>query len=81
MGKLEILKLIHLNRQELGDIPEEWDCVELIDICEDFIVPMRIKPKVFKGNIPWCKIEDFNGKYLSTTQSNQYVDEETIRKK
>jgi type I restriction enzyme S subunit len=79
-GKVRNPKTHTFKPSELGDIPEEWDCVELIDVCEDFIVPMRDKPKVFKGDIPWCKIEDFNGKYLSTTQSNQYVDEEIIRK-
>ena len=79
-GKLRSCETHKFKLSELGDIPEEWDCVELIDVCEDFIVPMRDKPKVFKGDIPWCKIEDFNGKYLSTTQSNQFVDEETIRK-
>jgi type I restriction enzyme S subunit len=39
---------------------------------------MRDKPKVFKGNIPWCRIEDFDGKYLSDSKSNQYVDQEII---
>jgi len=30
------------------------------------------------GPIPWCRIEDFTGKYLSTSKSNQGVTEDTI---
>ncbi len=47
------------------------------------IVPMRDKPKHFvnkESGIPWCRIEDIQGKYLYGTTSNQYVDAETIQK-
>ena len=63
----------------LGRIPKEWQALELKNICIDFIVPMRDKPKIFKGNIPWCRIEDFNGKFLMQTKSNKYVDRNTIK--
>ena len=63
----------------LGRIPKEWKTLELKYICTDFIVPMRDKPKVFRGDIPWCRIEDFNGKFLSKTKSNQYVDNNTVK--
>ncbi|WP_443939463.1 restriction endonuclease subunit S [Pedobacter sp. MW01-1-1] len=43
-----------------------------------FIVPMRDKPKLFDGKIPWCRIEDIEGKYINGTQSNKYVSESTI---
>jgi type I restriction enzyme, S subunit len=43
------------------------------------IVPMRDKPPAFKGETPWVRIEDFDGKYISDSKSQQYVDEETIR--
>ena len=33
---------------------DEWKGVKLKNICSDFIVPMRDKPKEFNGNIPWC---------------------------
>ena len=45
----------------------------------DFIVPMRDKPKVFSGNIPWTRIEDIEGKYLNGSLSQQYVSTETIK--
>jgi type I restriction enzyme S subunit len=64
----------------LGRIPEEWEVLQLKSLCNDFIVPMRDKPKEFIGDIPWCRIEDFDGKFLSKTKSNQYVDKNTIKK-
>ena len=59
---------------------DEWKRVKLKDICIDFIVPMRDKPKKFNGNIPWCRIEDIEGNYFNGTKSNQYVSQETIDK-
>ena len=57
---------------------DKWKKVKLKDICIDFIVPMRDKPKKFNGNIPWCRIEDIEGNYFNGTKSNQYVSHETI---
>ncbi len=57
---------------------DEWKGVKLKNICSDFIVPMRDKPKEFNGNIPWCRIEDIEGNYFHGTKSNQYVSQETI---
>ena len=39
---------------------------------------MRDKPKDLTGSIPWCRIEDFNGMYLSTSKSSQGVSEEVV---
>jgi type I restriction enzyme S subunit len=63
----------------LGEIPKSWEAVKLEDIVKDFIVPMRDKPKKFDGDIPWCRIEDFNGIYLEKSKSNQNVSEQTIK--
>ena len=52
--------------------------VKLKDVVAEFIVPMRDKPKKFDGDIPWCRIEDIQGKYLHGTLSNQFVSSETI---
>jgi type I restriction enzyme S subunit len=57
----------------------EWSVMELNRIVTQFIVPMRDKPKAFKGEIPWCRIEDFDGKFLFDSKSNQTVDNETIK--
>lgn len=50
------------------------------ELCTDVIVPMRDKPKVFDGTIPWCRIEDKEGNYFNTSKSGQFVSEETIKK-
>lgn len=55
-----------------------WKNSELNNEFESFIVPMRDKPKVFGGSIPWTRIEDIEGKYLNGSLSGQYVTEETV---
>jgi len=65
--------------EELFETPTSWCWSKLKNICSDFIVPQRDKPKVFDGNIPWCRIEDIEGKYLNGSLSNQLVSKETIK--
>lgn len=62
----------------IGEIPEDWSTSRLGYVCDEFIVPMRDKPQVLDGNIPWCRIEDIEGKYLNGTKSEQYVSQKTI---
>ena len=57
----------------------EWEIRALRSFVRDFVVPMRDKPKRLSGHIPWCRIEDFVGKYLTGSKSGQHVDEQTIR--
>ena len=59
-------------------IPEEWDFLELGKHCT-FFVPMRNKPKKFDGYIPWLRIEDLDGKFVSDTKSGQYVTSNTVK--
>lgn len=66
------------NLTEKDAISENWEVVQLKDITSQIIVPMRDKPKFFKGTIPWCRIEDFEGKYLSNSKSGRYVDKEIV---
>ena len=61
-------------------IPESWELCRLKTICLDFIVPQRDKPTKFDGDIPWCRIEDIEGKYLNRSLSNQNVSIELIDK-
>lgn len=49
------------------------------ELCTDIIVPMRDKPKIFDGSIPWCRIEDKEGNYFNTSKSGQFVSEDTIK--
>lgn len=44
-----------------------------------FIVPMRDKPEDLIGEIPWIRIEDFEGRYINGSKSGQGVSYGTIR--
>ena len=52
--------------------------VKLKNVCNDFIVPMRDKPKTFNGDVPWCRIEDVEGKFLHGSKSEKFVSKSTI---
>ena len=69
---------VRFKRDDGSDFPE-WMTSKLKFVCNDFIVPMRDKPKVFDGDIPWCRIEDIKGKYFNTSLSGQYVSEKTVK--
>ena len=60
------------------EVPDNWKWVRLGLVCNEILVPQRDKPKCFDGDIPWCRIEDIEGKYLNGTKSNQFVSEQTV---
>lgn len=60
------------------EIPEGWRWVTLKSVCNDVIVPQRDKPKCFDGDIPWCKIEDIEGDYLSGSRTGKTVTRKTV---
>lgn len=62
----------------LEGFDDDWIEIKLKDMFSEFIVPMRNKPKNLNGHIPWCRIEDFDGKYLSKSKSNQGVANDTV---
>jgi type I restriction enzyme, S subunit len=64
---------------EIRKLPIDWEVKQLKEVA-DLIVPMRDKPKKFDGNIPWIRIEDLDGKFVSGSKSNQKISEETIKK-
>lgn len=51
----------------------------LKSICTEIIVPMRDRPKIFDGEIPWCRIEDIEGRYFNESLSGLKVSEEIIK--
>ena len=57
-----------------------WTLVPLKEVCLDFIVPQRDKPTAFDGDIPWCRIEDIEGRYLNGSRSGQKVTKELADK-
>jgi len=81
---IELLKSINPAFQashnlHYEDIPQSWTVCRLSDVCVDFIVPQRDKPKIFDGDIPWCRIEDIEGKYLNGSLSGRLVSKKTIQ--
>jgi type I restriction enzyme S subunit len=59
--------------------PDGVACKRLKDVCSDFIVPMRDRPKVFDGDIPWCRIEDKQGQFFNGSLSGLGVSENVIK--
>lgn len=69
---------LHFKDENRKAYPK-WEEKRLDEVISKFIVPMRDKPKDLTGPIPWCRIEDFDGKYLSKSKSGQGVDITTIK--
>ncbi len=63
----------------MSEYPSDWTTTQLQEVATDFVVPMRDRPKKFKGDIPWIRIEDFNGKWVSRSQSGLCVNEAIIK--
>ena len=57
----------------------EWQQGVLGDFVSAFIVPQRDKPKKFSGNIPWCRIEDIDGMWLSKSKSGKCVTDAMVQ--
>lgn len=66
-------------KRRFAGFTQAWEQRKLKTVFKDFIVPMRDKPKEFSGTVPWTRIEDIEGRFISGTTSGQYVSEETIR--
>jgi type I restriction enzyme S subunit len=75
---LGMMQQLLTGKTRLQGAEGKWEVQELRHVIRDFIVPMRDKPKKFTGDTPWCRIEDFEGKYLSESKSGQCVDTTTI---
>jgi len=58
----------------------KWEYKKLGEVCIDFVVPQRDKPTAFDGDIPWCRIEDIDGRYLNGSKSGQNVTRELADK-
>jgi len=59
-------------------LPKGWELVRLDSVIKTFIVPQRDRPKTFNGNIPWCRIEDIDGIYLSKSKIGLCVSKEVV---
>lgn len=76
--KNTLLHQLMTGERRIDGFVGDWERIKLKMMFSDFIVPMGDKPKSLTGNIPWCRIEDFNGKYLVKSKSGQGVNKITI---
>ncbi|MDO4400924.1 MAG: restriction endonuclease subunit S, partial [Coriobacteriia bacterium] len=51
----------------IGEIPKHWNC-ENLGGHSWMLTPMRDKPEDLTGPIPWVRIEDYDGKYISASK-------------
>lgn len=61
----------------IGKIPEHWEVIKL-KTHSKMLTPMRDKPEQLDGEIPWVRIEDYSGKYISESKEGLGVSEETV---
>lgn len=62
----------------VGKVPKHWKVLKLK--CHTrMITPMRDKPEDLSGDIPWVRIEDYNGKYIDSSREGFGVSEQTIK--
>ena len=59
--------------------PDGVEYKTLKDVCSDIIVPMRDRPKVFDGDVPWCRIEDKEGHLFNGSLSGLGVSDVVIK--
>ena len=60
------------------NLPAGWVLNKLDSCVSQLIVHQRDRPKVFDGNVPWCRIEDIDGIYLSKSKSGLAVSQKLI---
>ena len=61
----------------IGEIPEGWG-FENLGGHSWMLTPMRDKPEDLSGPIPWVRIEDYDGKYISTSKEGLGVSTSTV---
>lgn len=69
----------NVNIEWLNEIPDHWK-IKRLGWLTNLIVPMRDKPTSFSGDIPWIRIEDFDGMYVTESKSDQKVSHELVKK-
>ena len=63
----------------IGKVPKHWAVLKLKSHTR-MITPMRDKPEDLSGDIPWIRIEDYNGKYIDSSREGFGVSEQTVKK-
>ena len=61
----------------IGEIPTVWGC-ENLGGHSWMLTPMRDKPEDLSGPIPWVRIEDYDGKYITASKEGLGVSSKTV---
>lgn len=61
----------------IGEIPAHWEIGKLRTRTK-MLTPMRDKPEDLSGPIPWVRIEDYSGKYITASKEQLGVSSETV---
>lgn len=61
----------------IGEIPAHWEIAKL-RTRTNMLTPMRDKPEDLNGPIPWVRIEDYCGKYITASKEQLGVSAETV---
>ena len=61
----------------IGEIPAGWGC-ENLGGHSWMLTPMRDKPEDLGGPIPWVRIEDYDGKYITASKEGLGVTTSTV---
>mgnify|MGYP004710950121 CR=1 FL=1 len=62
----------------IGMIPEHWE-IQKLKTRTNMLTPMRDKPADLSGPIPWIRIEDYSGKYISSSKEHLGVSADTVK--
>lgn len=62
----------------IGKVPEHWEITKLRSHTR-MLTPMRDRPEHLDGDIPWIRIEDYDGKYISKSKEGLAVSKETVK--
>lgn len=62
----------------IGYIPNHWE-VKKLRAHTTMLTPMRDRPEHLDGPIPWVRIEDYDGKYISASKENLGVTMDTVK--
>ena len=72
-------ELLNFTANGGGELcPDGVEFRTLKEVCKEIIVPQRDRPKVFGGEIPWCRIEDIDGQFITGSKLGLGVTKDTI---
>lgn len=61
----------------IGEIPTHWQ-INRLGWHTDALTPMRDRPADLTGDIPWVRIEDYDGKYIERSKEGLGVSQQTV---